>query len=33
MFEKEINKHIDAFKKLSEIKDSVEKSILQIINA
>ena len=33
MFEKEINKHIDAFKKLSEIKDSVEKSILEINSA
>ena len=33
MFEKEINKHIDAFKKLSEIKDSVEKSIVKINNA
>ncbi len=33
MFEKEINKHIDAFKKLSEIKDSIEKSILEINNA
>ena len=33
MFEKEINKHINAFKKLSEIKDSVEKSIVKINNA